>query len=110
MDVRPGGRYEIAFTTPDGEEHRVFGIYQEVVPLHRLVFNWAWQSTPDRVSLVTVELQPTAGGTELRFAHQRFFDIDARDNHQRGWAGTFVKLDALLKGGTAGRAAAAAPT
>jgi uncharacterized protein YndB with AHSA1/START domain len=97
LDVRVGGLYSIAFRTADGEEHRVSGVYQEVVPLRRLSFTWAWQSTPDRVSLVTVELEPKEGGCELRFRHDRFFDQQARDNHERGWAGTFTKLDAFLQ-------------
>jgi uncharacterized protein YndB with AHSA1/START domain len=96
MDVRAGGRYHIAFKTQDGEEHHVSGIYQEVVEARKLVFTWAWQSTPERVSLVTVALAPVAGGTELRFLHERFFDETARDNHQRGWSGTFAKLDHYL--------------
>jgi len=96
MDVRVGGSYEIAFRTQDGEEHRVSGIYQEVEPQRRLVFSWAWQSTPERVSLVTVELQPAAGGCELRFLHERFFDTDARNNHARGWNASFAKLGTML--------------
>jgi uncharacterized protein YndB with AHSA1/START domain len=97
LDVRVGGRYSIAFRTADGQEHRVSGTYQEVAPLRRLSFTWAWQSTPDRVSLVAIELEPKDGGCELRFRHDRFFDQQARDNHERGWTGTFVKLDAFLR-------------
>jgi uncharacterized protein YndB with AHSA1/START domain len=96
LDVRVGGRYRIAFRTQDGEEHGVSGTYQEVAENRRLSFTWAWQSTPDRVSLVTIELRPTAQGTELDFRHDRFFDQQARDNHERGWAATFAKLDEFL--------------
>ena len=32
----------------------VSGVYREVVPNERLVFSWAWHSTPERESLVTV--------------------------------------------------------
>jgi len=101
LDVREGGAYRIRFRTPDGEEHEVAGIYQEVQPERRLVFSWAWQSTPDRVSRVSVDLQPVEGGTQLAFLQERFFDQAARDNHARGWSGTFAKLDALLGGVTA---------
>ena len=97
LDVRAGGRYHIAFRTSDGEQHDVSGIYQEVVPLRRLSFTWAWQSTPDRVSLVAIELETKDGGCELRFRHDRFFDQQARDNHERGWTGTFTKLDEFLR-------------
>jgi uncharacterized protein YndB with AHSA1/START domain len=97
LDVRAGGRYRIAFHTPDGELHEVSGAYEEVLENRRLSFTWAWQSTPDRVSLVTIELQPTAQGCELSFRHERFFDQQARDNHERGWTGTFAKLDEFLR-------------
>jgi uncharacterized protein YndB with AHSA1/START domain len=96
LDVRVGGRYSIAFRTPDGEEHRVSGAYEEVSPPRVLSFTWAWQSTPERVSFVRVELQPDGAGTRMAFRHDRFFDRTARDNHQRGWTATLAKLDVLL--------------
>ncbi|MDB5858678.1 MAG: hypothetical protein JWQ76_2367 [Ramlibacter sp.] len=98
LDVRVGGRYRIRFRTPDGQEHEVGGSYEEVVPQRRLVFSWAWHSTPERVSRVTVALRPEASGTVLDFLHERFVDAEARANHERGWTGTFAKLDAWLGG------------
>ncbi|MEO5669777.1 MAG: SRPBCC domain-containing protein [Ramlibacter sp.] len=96
LDVRAGGRYHIAFRTADGEEHDVSGVYQDVHAQRLLSFTWAWKSTPERVSLVTIEFEPKDGGCELRFRHDRFFDKAARDNHERGWTGTFDKLDSFL--------------
>ncbi len=96
LDVREGGRYRIRFHTPDGEEHEVSGVYETVEPGRRLVFSWAWRSTPERVSRVTVALKPVPEGTELDFRHERFFDEAARDGHRRGWAATFEKLDAWV--------------
>ena len=96
LDLRVGGRYHIVFHTRDGEDHDVSGVYQEVDAPRRLVFSWAWKSTPERVSRVSIDLHAVDGGTELRFRHDRFFDLEARDNHERGWLPTFVKLDALL--------------
>lgn len=96
LDLRAGGRYAIAFRTSDGEEHAVSGEYQEVVPHRRLSFTWAWQSTPHRVSLVTIILTPSGAGTDLSLRHDRFFDQQAADNHRRGWSGTLAKLDGFL--------------
>jgi uncharacterized protein YndB with AHSA1/START domain len=98
LDVRPGGRYRIRFHMPDGEEHEVSGMYEEVVPHERLVFSWAWRSTPERVSRVTLTLRPAGGGTELDFRHARFFDAQARERHAHGWAVAFEKLEAWLRG------------
>jgi uncharacterized protein YndB with AHSA1/START domain len=96
IDLQVGGRWRIAFRTGDGQQHAVSGVYQEVELHRRLVFSWAWQSTPDRVSLVSVSLRPDQGGCTLDFLHERFFDVQARNNHERGWTGTFTRLDALL--------------
>ena len=96
LDVRAGGRYRIRFRTPDGEEHEVAGVYQEVEPGRRLVFSWAWHSTPERVSRISIALQSVPGGTELEFLQDRFFDQAARDNHERGWTASLVKLDRWL--------------
>jgi len=97
IDLSVGGRYRIAFVAPDGERHEATGVYQEVVPQRRLVFSWSWKSTPERVSRISIELTPVAGGTELSFVHDRFFDAQARDNHERGWQLFFTNLDHHLE-------------
>ena len=96
MDVRVGGRYRIVMRGPDGELHRVGGLYQEVVPQRRLVYTWAWESTPERESRVTVEFRPTGSGTELVLTHDRFFDAEARDKHAHGWQGCLGRFERYL--------------
>jgi uncharacterized protein YndB with AHSA1/START domain len=98
IDLSVGGRFRIAFVAPDGETHEASGVYQEIVPLHRLVFSWAWRSTPERVSRISIELAPVDGGTELSFVHDRFFDQKARDNHAGGWPLFFTNLEHHLEG------------
>jgi uncharacterized protein YndB with AHSA1/START domain len=96
MDVRPGGRFRVQFSTDEGESHEVGGTYKELVPDKRLVFTWAWHTTPERESLVTITLAPDGDGTLLTLHHEQFFDKPARDGHQRGWTGTLEKLDRFL--------------
>jgi uncharacterized protein YndB with AHSA1/START domain len=96
MDVRVGGRYRISFKTEDGEYHEVGGVYREVAPPSRLVFSWAWHSTPERESLVVLTMAKDGDGTMLTLHHEQFFDDKARDGHQRGWTGTLEKLDQYL--------------
>jgi uncharacterized protein YndB with AHSA1/START domain len=96
VDVRPGGRYQMNFETKDGERHQVGGVYREVVPDTRLVFSWAWHSTPERESLVTVTVAKDADGSMLTLHHEQFFDDKARDGHRRGWTGTLEKLERYL--------------
>ena len=100
VDLRVGGRFRVAMLAADGETHDVSGTYLEVVPHRKLVFSWAWRSTPERVSRVTVTLQPVPGGTELEFLHERFFDEAARAGHERGWTATFEKLDRWISSGS----------
>ena len=99
MDVRVGGGFRISFNTEDGEYHEVGGTYREVVPNQRLVFSWAWHSTPERESVVTVTLKEDGNGTLLSLNHGQFFDQAARDGHVRGWTGTIDKLERLFANG-----------
>ena len=96
LDVRVGGRYRISFNNAAGDYHEVGGVYREVVPNERLVFSWAWHSTPERESLVTITIKPDGAGTLLIFHHAQFADETARDNHQRGWTEFLNNLDTYV--------------
>ncbi len=95
-DVRVGGRYNIQFWST--EENNVGGVYREVVPNQKLVFTWAWRSTPERVSVVTMLLKPGGAGTMLTLTHEQFLDDEARDRHQQGWAGALEKIAPVVEG------------
>ncbi len=92
LDVRVGGSYTVIFFTEDGEEHHVSGVYREVIPNEKLVFTWAWRSTPERESIVTVSIKPDGEGSLLTLTQEKFFDEQARDNHLYGWTGCLDKL------------------
>ena len=94
-DLRAGGRYHIRIVVP-GDEHNVSGVYREIVPNEKLVFTWAWRWTPERESLVTISLKADGDGTLMTFTHEQFFDEKARDDHNKGWTGTFEKLETYL--------------
>jgi len=95
-DLRVGGRFHVAFHTEDGERHDVSGVYREVDHLEKLVFTWAWRTTPERESLVTVALRPDGDATVMTLTHEQFFDEAARDGHRAGWTGSLDKLEARL--------------
>lgn len=99
LDVRVGGRYTIAFDRGDGESHRVSGEYLAVEPGRALSFTWAWQSTPERISVVSIALSPRDGGTDLTLTHEKFFDEAARDRHMQGWTGSIGRLVAWAESG-----------
>jgi uncharacterized protein YndB with AHSA1/START domain len=95
-DPRVGGRYRIVTRSADGEEHDVSGTFREVVPDEKLVFTWAWRSTPERESLVTIALKGDGDGTLLTLTHEQFFDEAARDRHQAGWRPVLDRLEQLV--------------
>ena len=94
-DLRVGGRYHIKMIVPD-DEHDVSGVYREIVPNEKLVFTWAWKSTPERESLVTVTFKGDNGGTIMTLLHEQFFDEEARDRHNAGWTGIMDRLEKYL--------------
>lgn len=95
-DLRIGGRYRVQFWGPDGEHHSVSGVYREVEPPRKLVFSWAWQSTPERESQVTIDIRPDADGSILTLTHENFFDEAARDGHRGGWTRALDQLEAVF--------------
>lgn len=95
-DARSGGHYRWLMQTQDGEQHDVSGVYREVVPNEKLVFTWAWKSTPERESLVTLTFKRDGDGTLMTLMHEQFADDEARDRHRHGWDGSLEKLEKYL--------------
>jgi uncharacterized protein YndB with AHSA1/START domain len=95
-DLKVGGHFRVQFWTPNGEHQSVSGVYREVVPDRKLVFSWAWQSTPERESQVTVDLKPDSDGTILTLTHEQFFNEQARDDHRRGWTFALDNMERLF--------------
>jgi uncharacterized protein YndB with AHSA1/START domain len=95
-DLRVGGRFRVQFWGQDDEHHSVSGVYREVVPNRRLAFSWAWQSTPERESQVTIDLTPINDDTMLTLTHEQFYDQKACDSHRIGWESFFDNLEKVL--------------
>jgi len=95
-DARIGGAFRILMKSPNGEDHDVSGIYREVVPNETLSFTWAWRSTPERESFVTISIKPDGDGSLLTLTHEQFFDEVARDHHKQGWVGCLDKLERFV--------------
>lgn len=95
-DPRPGGSFRWVMRSPDGQTHDVSGVYREIVPNRKLVFTWAWITTPERESLVTVDIKPDGDGSLLTLTHEQFFDADARDRHQGGWTSALDKMEKMF--------------
>ena len=96
VNPRVGGRYRIVMEEETGARHSVGGVFRVVETNQKLVFTWAWESTPERESLVTLTFESVGGGTRLTLLHEQFADEPARDRHQSGWNGTLDRLERHL--------------
>lgn len=95
-DPRVGGRFRVAMSDTDGEVHDVSGTYKVFTPHEKFVMSWAWITTPERESQVTVTLKADGAETILTLLHEQFFDEAARIGHNRGWSESLAKLEALF--------------
>ena len=92
VDLRVGGSYRLLMISPDGEDHEVSGVYRDVEPGKKLVYTWAWKKTPERESVITLELRAAGEGTELTLIHEKFHDTEERDHHHQGWEACLTQL------------------
>jgi uncharacterized protein YndB with AHSA1/START domain len=98
-DIRPGGAYRIGIRSPKGDDHRMTGVYREIVAPERIVFTFAWEDAagkPGHETLVTVTFAEQDGKTALTF-HQAIFEtVSARDDHNKGWVSVLDRLETYL--------------
>jgi uncharacterized protein YndB with AHSA1/START domain len=99
MDVRPGGAFRFLMRSPEGTDHRLQGVYREIVEPERLVFTWAWEDAEGSLgheTLVTATFADLGGRTKLTLHQAGFESVTARDAHQGGWTECLERLAAYL--------------
>ena len=93
VDLRVGGRYRIE-SIPMGMA--VEGEFVVLEPTTRLVQTWRWDGEDDD-TLVTVTIEPTAGGgSHLTVLHERFGTDEDAASHQQGWNDCLDRLPSYL--------------
>lgn len=99
MDLRPGGEYLIVMQPPQGDGMKLTGAFLEIDPPARLVFTWSWRhvwaEAPD--SVVILEFNEVAEGTEIVLTHGDFDSEDGGAPYRMGWEGGFAKLERLFE-------------
>lgn len=96
-NVRPGGRFEFAFTDSDGTQHTARGVYREVVAYQQLTFTWRWAGEPGIETSIAVSLVPDDRGTIMRFEHSGLVHASTHD-YAFGWRSTFEKMEKAIAG------------
>lgn len=102
VDARAGG--ELRVIMPDSAT--ASGQFLEVLPPRRIVFSWGWEGNgipvPPGSSIVTIELEPTDGGTMVRLTHSGLQPADVRELHRSGWERYLGRLARRAAGGDPG--------
>lgn len=78
IDFRVGGKWRIVHRGPDGQDYGFHGEYREIVPPERIVWTFEFEGYPGAVSVETLTLEETDGGTTLKGVSLHD-NVEARD-------------------------------
>jgi uncharacterized protein YndB with AHSA1/START domain len=93
MEFKEGGSWRILMKHVSGYEHRVHGVFLDVVEPSRLSFTYI-NDEDDRETLVTMDFVDHGTKTEMRFRQAPFATVGLRDAHHWGWGWSFDLLAA----------------
>lgn len=102
VEFHPGGAFQCLMRSPEGSDHRMHGVYREIVEPEKISFTWCWideEGQPGHETLVTVLLEETGidgAQTRLTLHHALFESESARDSHNKGWSETMDRLAAYV--------------
>lgn len=111
IDPRPGGAFELFFNPADRSRDCTAGCtFTAVEPMTRLAFTWkgpdlfaAVMNHPDRLTAVTVTMEPVEGGTRVTVVHAGWGEGDgwaeARRWHAAAWRQVLDSLKGALESG-----------
>lgn len=84
IDARVGGRFTFIERRPEMGEVRHVGEYLQIERPRRLVFSFGVPQFDPRMTTVTIEIRPSAGGCELTLTNDGVPPDYALRNHE-GW-------------------------
>jgi uncharacterized protein YndB with AHSA1/START domain len=94
LDLRPGGRWSVAFQVPDGPAFREERVITAVERPYRLAYDMTaiYDNAAAFSTTVEVTIEAVAEGHRVRLAQQGFPTTEARDDFAAAWPDVLGEL------------------
>lgn len=112
VDLRVGGKYLFCMRSPEGQDFWSTGVYNEIVPLERIVYTDSFSDAEGNVispeaygmgsdfpiaSVITVTFEDYEGKTKMTLRNPGVPEGEMREMTLSGWNTSLDKLAASLK-------------
>ena len=94
LDLRPGGRWSVAFQVPNGPAFREERVLTAVERPYRLAYDMTavYEDAPRFDTTVEVTIQAVPDGHRVRLVQQGFPTVEARDEFAGAWPAVLDEL------------------
>jgi uncharacterized protein YndB with AHSA1/START domain len=94
LDLRAGGRWDVAFQVPDGPAFREERVITALDRPRRLAYEMraVYEDAPGFATTVDVTIEPAPGGHRLRLVQRGFPTARARDEFAGAWPDVLAEI------------------